>query len=181
MDFPTLIYILALAAYSLFTWWKKNKKPGKNAQNPPQGEMKPEVPEWMKEIFGDVADEPVTQAPKPAPQPVTSSADEYMRRSPVGDDRRQLDPTRGEPIVHRHFQGGPALHTEDDRSLENTYMKGLMEEKKRKSMGQKPVLAASKGVSAYEIGSEQEGMIDVETEDWRRAIILAEVLKPYQA
>jgi hypothetical protein len=177
MDFPTLIYVLALAAYSLFTWWKKNKKPGKNAQNPPQGETKAEVPEWMKEIFGDVSEESTPETPQTRPQMTQSSAEPPVRRAPLGDDRRQLDPSRSEPMLSQPISGGPAV-ADDHRSMDNMY---LMEQKKRASLAKKPILTSSRDASAYEIGNTTEDLINADTEDWRRAIILAEVLKPYQA
>lgn len=178
MDFPTLVYLLALIGYSLFTWWKKGKA-GKNAQKPATGETKePEVPEWMKEIFGDAFE---NNEPAPAPKPVAEQAPaptSVRRRAEPESQKPQLDTSRGNLPPQRSQQAvaTAASMPSDERSLENMY---LMEQKKRASLAKKPVLQASDEISAYEIGAETDRFIDPAEEDWRRAIILSEVIKPY--
>jgi hypothetical protein len=176
MDFPTLVYLLALIGYSLFTWWKKGKA-GKNAQKPATGETRePEVPEWMKEIFGE-AFENTPQAPKPAMEETPASPPGRRRTTPASQ-KPQIDPSKSvvPPLRGQSAElSEPFMHS-DDRSLQNMY---LMEQKKRASMSTKPEIKSTNDVSAYEIGAETTAYINTDEENWKRAIILAEVIKPY--
>lgn len=178
MDFPTLVYLLALGAYSLFTWWKKNKA-GKNAQKPAQGEAKPEVPEWMKEIFGEAFDEPT---PKPTPRPIVEaapapSAKASTAKRPTDNSSRQIET---ETIAKYN---APAkvekLEVEDTKPD----LMALYAKRKATTYDMPGDVAASSidadGVSAYEIGGKTTSNDAYEEIDWRKAIILAEVLQPY--
>jgi hypothetical protein len=180
MDFPTLVYLLALGAYSLFTWWKKNKA-GKNAQKPAQGEAKPEVPEWMKEIFGEAFEEstpkqaprPVAQAAPPAPKAVQTPtnkpmADSSSRRIETETITKYAPQSKAEKLVVEDTKPDVmALYAK--RKTETYAMPG--------DVAESSIDAA--GVSAYEIGKKSTSNNDFEDIDWRQAIILAEVLQPY--
>jgi hypothetical protein len=180
MDFPTLVYLLALGAYSLFTWWKKNKA-GKNAQKPAQGEAKPEVPEWMKEIFGEAFEE---QTPKPTPRPVAQAAppapkaiqtpsskplaDSSSRRIETETIAKYTRQPKAEKLVVEDVK--PDLMAMYAKRKTETYtMPGDVSE----------TSIDVEGLSAYEIGKKSTTNNDFEAIDWRQAIILAEVLQPY--
>ena len=180
MDFPTLVYLLALGAYSLFTWWKKSKA-GKNAQKPAQGEAKAEVPEWMKEIFGDAFEE---APPKPAPRPVAEAAPPAPRAMPSPANKPAADSSsrriETETISKYQTQSKAEKLAAEDAKPD---LMALYAKRKAVTYDMPGDVAASSidsdDVSAYEIGKKSTSNNEFDNVDWRQAIILAEVLQPY--
>jgi hypothetical protein len=180
MDFPTLVYLLALGAYSLFTWWKKSKA-GKNAQKPAQGEAKPEVPDWMKEIFGEAFEE---VPPKPAPRPVAEAAPPAPRamatpaNKPEADSSSRRIETETITKYNRQPKSEKLVVEETKPDLMALYAK------RKASISDMPGDVSESSidagdVSAYEIGKKSTTNNAFDEIDWRQAIILAEVLQPY--
>ncbi len=180
MDFPTLVYLLALGAYSLFTWWKKSKA-GKNAQKPAQGEAKPEVPDWMKEIFGEAFEE---APPKPTARPVAEAAAPAPKAMANPSTKPEADSSsrRIETETIAKYQAQPKaekLVVEDAKPD----LMALYAKRKATTYDMPGDVAASSidsdDVSAYEIGQKPTTNNAFDEIDWRQAIILAEVLQPY--
>lgn len=171
MDFPTLVYLLALGAYSLFTWWKKNKAP-KNAQKPAQQEAKPEVPDWMKEIFGESFDVPKSQPiPEAAPSPRQQTVSERKVSEVDREPSRKIATEKIDPFVQKK----PIETAQTAASVANKRV--------TESMAMPGDVAASsleyQSDAAYDLTAEREHKNDYQLTDWREAIILAEILKPY--
>jgi len=180
MDFPTLVYLLALGAYSLFMWWKKNKA-GKNAQKPAQGEAKPEVKDWMKEIFGESFNEP---SPKPAPRTAAETAPPAPRTVQTRSNKPAADSSsrRIETETITKYKAQPKAERLEVENAKSDLM-ALYERRKVSTYEMPGDLAASsidvESISAYEIGNKTTTNNDFDAIDWRQAIILAEVLQPY--
>lgn len=180
MDFPTLVYLLALAAYSLFTWWKKNKA-GKNAQKPAQGEAKPAAPEWMKEIFGEAFEE---STPKPAPRPVAQAAPPAPKAVQTPSNKPLADSSSRRIETETIAKFAPQPKTEklvvEDAKPD---LMALYAKRKGTSYTMPGDVSETsidvEGVSAYEIGKKPTSNNALDEIDWRQAIILAEVLQPY--
>lgn len=187
MDFPTVIYIVGLAAYSLYTWWKKNKA-GKNAENSAPKEAQPEVPEWMKEIFGEGFEQP--KPPKPAAPrqqaeagydaPRPAQRQQAERRPADMDEGRRLQP---EVRTMPKAQEAPETAKEIKPNLMELYNQrekhSLSTEAAADDLTKSDPFSQDK--SAYDIDQKGAGNPLLDGTDWRKAIILAEVLKPYES
>lgn len=181
MDAPTLVYLLAVAAYSIYNWWKKSNKDSKKPQNSAPKTEKAEVPEWMKEIFGDVLgeeDKPKpAPTPVPAPKPVVKAEKEtpLSTREPL-NRTLEVKPTP-KPVKTQTHKAAAKPATADLRSLES--LESLEDVYATKStIGEKREQLASAQALAPADGNE---LIPEGTDAWRRAIILQTVLERHEA
>lgn len=70
MDITTILYIVAVVGYSLYQGYTKRKAQQQQTDKSPrpaQEAENTELPEWMKEIFGEVLPQPPVEKPKPKP------------------------------------------------------------------------------------------------------------------
>lgn len=176
MDAPTLIYLLAVVAYSIYNWWKKSNKDSKKPENSAPKTEKPEVPEWMKEIFGDVLGEEKQPKPQPAaspePKPVVQTEKAPpTRKTESAPSRRILEVER--PATARPASTSVSQSTTfDTRSLESleSLEDAYAEPKARKQVAEATVAQ-----------QEQPDLLPSSGDDWRRAIILQTVLERHEA
>jgi hypothetical protein len=181
MDAPTLVYLLAVVAYSIYNWWKKSNKDSKKPQNSAPKTEKAEVPEWMKEIFGDVLgeeDKPKpAPAPAPAPKPVVSAEKEspLTTREPLSKTL-EVKPTP-KPVRTQAAKPAAKPTAVDVRSLES--LESLEDVYATKStIGEKrEQLAAAQALAP----AQADDLIPEGAEAWRRAIILQTVLERHEA
>lgn len=181
MDAPTLVYLLAVAAYSIYNWWKKSNKDSKKPQNSAPKTEKAEVPEWMKEIFGDVLGE--EDKPKPAPTPVPATKPVVKAEKEIPFSTREplnrtleVKPTP-KPVKTQTHKAATKPATADLRSLES--LESLEDVYATKStIGEKrEQLAAAQALAP----AHTDELIPEGAEAWRRAIILQTVLERHEA
>lgn len=181
MDAPTLVYLLAVVAYSIYNWWKKSNKDSKKPQNSAPKTEKAEMPEWMKELFGDVLgeeDKPKPAAPPvPAPKPVVKAEKDtpLTTRDPLSKTL-EVKPT---PKPVRTQAAKPAVKSTgmDARSLES--LESLEDVYATKStIGEKrEQLAAVQSLDPLQAND----LIPEGPEAWRRAIVLQTVLERHES
>jgi len=177
MDAPTLVYLLAVVAYSIYNWWKKSNKDSKKPQNSAPKTEKPEVPEWMKEIFGDVLGE--EDKPKPAPVPVPlPKAETKVEKEATLTTREPLSRTLDvKPTPKPVSKGAPKPVVVDARSLEklesleDVYATKTTHAEKRKAVA----------VMDEQTKPTSNDFLPENTDDWRRAIILQTVLERHES
>lgn len=181
MDAPTLVYLLAVVAYSIYNWWKKSNKDSKKPQNSAPKTEKPEVPEWMKEIFGDVMGEEnqpkptPTPVPAPAPQPVAETSPRkeapLTTREPLSKtlDAKPLAKPVNKPTTKPVVVDSRSLETLD--SLEDVYATKTTHAENRTEMA----------VQDGQIKPESNDFLPENANDWRRAIILQTVLERHES
>jgi hypothetical protein len=179
MDAPTLVYLLAVVAYSIYNWWKKSNKDSKKPQNSAPKSEKPEVPEWMKEIFGDVLGEET--APKPQPHP-TPAPPTPKANKPVAETtlttREPLSKTlEVKPTVKPVSKSTAKTPVVDARSLESLEsLEDVYATKTTHIEKRKQVEAADALVKPA-----SNDFLPESTDDWRRAIILQTVLERHES
>lgn len=181
MDAPTLVYLLAVVAYSIYNWWKKSNKDSKKPQNSAPKSEKPEVPEWMKEIFGDVMGEEDKPKPAPASVPVPKPVVIAEKESPL-TTREPLSKTlevKPTPKPIRTQGPKPAAKPvamdvrslESLESLEDVYATKTTHIEKRKQVEAADAL----------VKPASNDFLPESTDDWRRAIILQTVLERHES
>ncbi len=177
MDAPTLIYLLAVVAYSIYNWWKKSNKDTKKPQNSTPKSQKPDVPEWMKDIFGDaLGEEKVPQptpTPAPSPKPIIQNEKEptLTTREPLS---RSLEvKPKPQPVSKGKTKNAVVDHRslETLDSLEDVYATKTTHFEKRER--EAAIDALVKPAS--------NDFLPESTDDWRRAIILQTILEKHES
>ncbi|MBA4302753.1 MAG: hypothetical protein C0424_00855 [Sphingobacteriaceae bacterium] len=183
MDAPTLVYLLAVVAYSIYNWWKKSNKDSKKPQNSAPKTEKAEVPEWMKEIFGDALGEekPARPASTPTPVPVPQAQTKSEKPQPLTTreplsrslEVKPLAKKANKPVV----QTAPKVVVADKRSLETLESIEDVYATKTTHIEKRQQVEAADAL----VKPASNDFLPESTDDWRRAIILQTVLERHES
>lgn len=159
MDITTILYIVAVVGYSLYKGYanrKAQQQQTDKSPRPAQEAENTELPEWMKEIFGEVLPQPPVEKPnpKPAAEPLPVKP---MKKQPQ-KTYETLEDYRPEVV-----------------SLEKTANKKALNEKENEAAAHMQAESAIYHAEIRDMGPHNESAL-VNAEDLRKGIIYGEII-----
>jgi len=205
-DFSTIVYTLAVIAYTIYSWTKKDGPKGNKLPKPasdegsgvpkPQGsgrDAEPRLPDWLRDLLDENSDAqqspdgsgPMAQ-PAPAPvNPVPPPSFNTNERSASAAETRQRRSPSPSPVRHRDSQevlqtdyGSLEVLRPEIKSLEDAVSPYEVVGHKAVS----PAIQTADGKvpqALADSGSTSESSGYLQFQDLRRAIIWSEILKPH--
>lgn len=171
MDITTLLYIVAVVGYSLYSAYARKKAKQQGEQPPVQEAENTELPEWMKEIFGEMPQPKPQTAPKPKAEPVR------VPKKVVAESRSlQMEPTSTSSPARQNTQKqAPILQHIDSQE---TIVEEAFSLEEKLSSGQKPALSDKILGESITDSAQKAWSIDLQDpEEIRKAVLYAEILK----
>ncbi len=115
MDITTILYIVAVVGYSLYKGYanrKAQQQQTDKSPRPAQEAENTELPEWMKEIFGEVLPQPPVEKPKPKPAaeplPVVVSLEKASNKKALNEKEKE---------AAAHMQAESAIYHAEIRDM----------------------------------------------------------------
>lgn len=171
MDITTLLYIVAVVGYSLYSAYAKKKAKQQGKQPPVQEAENTELPEWMKEIFGEMPE----SKPRPAPQP--KPVEVSTPKKVVAETKTLVsEPQRTTSTVKQKAPASDTVIQHID-SQEKIFEEAYSLEKNTQLV-QKSAISDKITSESIEERAERTWSLDLQDpEEIRKAVLYAEILK----
>lgn len=173
MDITTVLYIVAVVGYSLYTGYAKRKARQAQGDKPVQEAENTELPEWMKEIF--------TEEPKPAPRPQPQAPPPVMESKTMEPEPMVVKPMKTSQLGKKYqpISTTPYETLEDfrpdNRSLET--IKADRIEQGKKDATRAAFMEADSAIYNKAIADAPEEIdFAVDADSLRKGIIYGEIL-----
>lgn len=170
MDITTVLYIVAVVGYSLYTGYTKRKARQEQGGKPVQEAENTELPEWMKEIFAEEP-KPVTKPQPQAPPPVMEA--KTMEPEPMVVKPMKTTSLNKKPITSKYETLED--YRPDNRSLET--IKADRIEQGKKDATRAAFMEADSAIYNKAIADAPEDIdFAVDADSLRKGIIYGEIL-----
>lgn len=170
MDITTVLYIVAVVGYSLYSSYAKRKAKQAQGDKPVQEAENTELPEWMKEIF--------TEEPKPAPKPQPQAPPPVMEAKTMEPEPMVVKPIKTTPLNKKPITSKYETledYRPDNRSLET--IKADRIEQGKKDATRAAFMEADSAIYNKAIADAPEDIdFAVDADSLRKGIIYGEIL-----
>jgi len=170
MDITTVLYIVAVVGYSLYTGYTKRKARQEQGDKPVQEAENTELPDWMKEIFAE--------EPKPAPKPQPQAPPPMMEAKTMEPEPMVVKPMKTTTLSKKPISTKYETledYRPDNRSLET--IKADRIEQGKKDATRAAFMEADSAIYNKAIADAPEEIdFAVDAESLRKGVIYGEIL-----
>ncbi len=172
MDITTVLYIVAVVGYSLYSSYAKRKARQAQGDKPVQEAENTELPDWMKEIF--------SEEPKAAPRPKPQAPAPVMDMKPMEPEPMVVKPMKASELSKKHQPIASKYESLEDYRPDNRSLESIQADrvaKAKKAASQAAFMEADSAIYKQAISeSSDEIEIAVDADSLRKGIIYGEIL-----